>query len=284
MFAKMRTAIRVREWNHEIDRLKKMTLRGQIKTAEYIHGNQGEERALRSRAAQCIPDKGKALHIRAAECFPDEDFGDQMSDFELLKFLESDDVLETIPEEQEENLEMLGDSGFPEPIAGPSRVDLPLKISRKKHAAPEQPAGCKQPARKAKKSQKNLKSSETHKTLPGAIENSPQEETKVDLSKGTEVSHESDSDHEIEGKLSKFKCDLCTETFFSESNLMTHVELKHEEDVPEDQEMLESVDEFPEPIAGPSRVYLPPKKSRKKQPAEQPVSRKQPARKAKKSQ
>ena len=165
MFAKMRTAIRVREWNHEIDRLKKMTLRGQIKTAEYIHGNQGEERALRSRAAQCIPDKGKALHIRAAECFPDEDFGDQMSDFELLKFLESDDVLETIPEEQEENLEMLGDSGFPEPIAGPSRVDLPLKISRKKHAAPEQPAGCKQPARKAKKSQKNLKSPKPHKTL-----------------------------------------------------------------------------------------------------------------------
>ena len=276
MFAKMRTAIRIREWNHEIDRLKKMTLRGQTKTAEYMHGNQGEGRALRSRTAQCIPDEGKDLRTRAAECFPDEDFGDQMSDQELLKFLESDD-LETIPEEQEENLEMLGDSGFPEPIAGPSWVDCPQKVSRKKRAAREQPAGCKQPARKAKKSQKNLKSPEAHQCLPETIENLPQE---IDPSKEMEVSHDSDwsdLDHELEGE---FKCDLCTETFFSEFNLMTHVELKHDED----QEMLELVDQFPEPIAGPSRVDLPPKKSSKKRPGEQPVSRKQPARRAKKSQ
>ena len=44
----------------------------------------------------------------------------------------------------------------------------------------------------------------------------------VDLSKETEISHESDSssDHEVED-LGKFKCILCTESFFSESNLMT---------------------------------------------------------------
>ena len=91
---------------------------------------------------------------------------------------------------------------------------------------------------------------------PEALENSPQEETEVDSpketevdsrketevdspketevnsSKGTEVLHESDSssDHETEEKMDKFKCDLCTETFSSEFNLMTHVELKHEED------------------------------------------------------
>ena len=112
------------------------------------------------------------------------------------------------------------------------------------------------------------------------------------MSKETEVSHESDSDHEIEGKLTKFKCDLCTETFFSEFNLMTHVELKHEEDsfVPEKQEegqeLQKLVDDscFPEPIAGPSRVDLPPKKSSKKHLGpQQAASRKQPALRAKKS-
>ena len=33
---------------------------------------------------------------------------------------------------------------------------------------------------------------------------------------------------EIDKKLGKFKCDLCTEMFSSESNLMTHLELKHD--------------------------------------------------------
>ena len=152
MFAKIRTAIRIREWNQEIDRLKKMTLRGQTKTAEYMHSNQGEGRALRSRGAQCLPDDGKALRTRAAECFPDEDFGEQMSDEELLRFLEPDDVLETIPEEQEEIQESLEDSSFPEPIAGPSRVDVPPKKSSKKRSGPEQHAARKQPARRAKMS------------------------------------------------------------------------------------------------------------------------------------
>ena len=36
------------------------------------------------------------------------------------------------------------------------------------------------------------------------------------------------SNYEIDDKLSKFKCDLCSEMFSSESNLMTHVELNHD--------------------------------------------------------
>ena len=83
--------------------------------------------------------------MRISECFPDEDFGE-----ELLKFLESDDVLETIPEELEE--------------------DLPKKISSKKRPARKQPAGRKQPARGGKKSQKISKSPEAHEYLPKTIE------------------------------------------------------------------------------------------------------------------
>ena len=60
-----------------------------------------------------------------------------------------------VPEEQEKDQklqELVDDSSFPEPIAGPSWVDCPTKISSKKRPAYEQPAGRKQPARRAKKS------------------------------------------------------------------------------------------------------------------------------------
>ena len=39
MFAKRMTAIRVKKWNLEISKYKKMTLRGRTKTAEYVHQN-----------------------------------------------------------------------------------------------------------------------------------------------------------------------------------------------------------------------------------------------------
>ena len=53
-------------------------------------------------------------------------------------------------------------------------------------------------------------------------------ETEVDLSKEMEVDFNESSNYEMDDKLSKFKCDLCSEKFSSESNLMTHVELKHD--------------------------------------------------------
>ena len=34
--------------------------------------------------------------------------------------------------------------------------------------------------------------------------------------------------YEIDEKLGKFKCDLCNEMFSSQSNLITHLELKHD--------------------------------------------------------
>ena len=41
---------------------------------------------------------------------------------------------------------------------------------------------------------------------------------------------DSSSDHETENKFGKFKCDICTNSFASETNLMTHVEFEHEEE------------------------------------------------------
>ena len=40
---------------------------------------------------------------------------------------------------------------------------------------------------------------------------------------------DSSSDHEMDSKFGKFKCDICTNSFASETNLMTHVEFEHEE-------------------------------------------------------
>ena len=41
MFAKIRTSIRIREWNAQMSKYKKQTVRGQTKDAEYIQGSQG---------------------------------------------------------------------------------------------------------------------------------------------------------------------------------------------------------------------------------------------------
>ena len=73
MFAVIRTAIRVREWNRQMSKYKKLSARGQVKDAEYIQSNQGEGRITRQ---------------RVAELFPDEHFPEQMSDADLLAFLE----------------------------------------------------------------------------------------------------------------------------------------------------------------------------------------------------
>ena len=41
MFAKIRTSIRVREWNAQNSKYKKQTVRGETKTAEYRNGSEG---------------------------------------------------------------------------------------------------------------------------------------------------------------------------------------------------------------------------------------------------
>ena len=73
MFAVIRTAIRVREWNRQISKYKKLSARGQVKDAEYIQSNQGEGTRM--------------TRQRAAELFPDENFPEQMSDADLLAYL-----------------------------------------------------------------------------------------------------------------------------------------------------------------------------------------------------
>ena len=45
------------------------------------------------------------------------------------------------------------------------------------------------------------------------------------------MDNESDSSSdEMEDKFCRFKCDICTESFASESNLMTHVQFEHEDE------------------------------------------------------
>ena len=41
MFAKIRTSIRIREWNAQMSKYKKQTVRGSIKTTEYANASQG---------------------------------------------------------------------------------------------------------------------------------------------------------------------------------------------------------------------------------------------------
>ena len=89
MFAVIRTAIRVREWNRQISKYKKLSARGQVKDAEYIQSNQGEGRITRQ---------------RAAELFPDENFPEQMSDADLLAYLEQP---EPEPETEASQIELV---------------------------------------------------------------------------------------------------------------------------------------------------------------------------------
>ena len=87
MFAVIRTAIRVREWNSQISKYKKLTARGQVKDAEYMQSNQGE---------------GRITRARAAALFPEENFPEQMSDEDLLAFLEQPEP-ETEPQASQIN-------------------------------------------------------------------------------------------------------------------------------------------------------------------------------------
>ena len=107
MFAKIRTSIRIREWNSELSRYKKMTVRAHTKQAEFTHGSHGEAQY-----------EGRQTRARAAALFPDEQFPDQMSDEALLALLsEHEQVVEQEKldekiSEQEDLLLLLEDNGF----------------------------------------------------------------------------------------------------------------------------------------------------------------------------
>ena len=78
MIAKMFTAFRVKSWNRELVKHKKLSVRAQVKQAEFINATQGE----------C---EGRMTRARAAACFPpEENFPPPMTDQELLDFLEQD--------------------------------------------------------------------------------------------------------------------------------------------------------------------------------------------------
>ena len=107
MFAKIRTSIRIREWNAELSKYKTKTVRCHTKNAEYTHGSHGEAQY-----------DGRLTRQRAAALFPDEDFGEQLSDEALLALLEEHDevveqeILDEKIFEQEDYLLLLEDNGF----------------------------------------------------------------------------------------------------------------------------------------------------------------------------
>ena len=93
MFAKIRTSIRIREWNFENSKYKKLTARGQIKDAEYINGTQNE---------------GRITRARAAALFPEEEFPPEMDDADLSALLGEYDQVQ----EQEKLDEKISDQEF----------------------------------------------------------------------------------------------------------------------------------------------------------------------------
>ena len=107
MFAKIRTSIRIREWNAELSKYKQKTVRCHTKNAEYTHGSHGEAQY-----------DGRLTRQRAAALFPDEDFGEQLSDEALLALLAEHDevveqeILDEKISEQEDLLLLLEDNGF----------------------------------------------------------------------------------------------------------------------------------------------------------------------------
>ena len=134
LVAKLFTTFKVRLWNMALSKYKKMTVRGQTKQAEYINATQGEGRVTRS---------------MAASYFPDDEFPDQITDEELLAFLEYEEP-EPEPAVLQENPAPVAMQEGPEPVAGPSQVN-----EQPVHDSPAQ-GKCKpkprryQPSRKAK--------------------------------------------------------------------------------------------------------------------------------------
>ena len=61
------------------------------------------------------------------------------------------------------------------------------------------------------------------------LNNSKSDQKSIELNEEPDsLSDSNSSNHELDAKLQKFNCELCTEIFSSENNLMTHKELKHD--------------------------------------------------------
>ena len=129
----MFTAFRVKSWNRELVKFKKLSVRAQVKQAEFINATQGE----------C---EGRMTRARAAACFPpEENFPPPMTDQELLDFLEADNE----PELPEPNSETSHVTEETTPIHTPT-PNPPVPMRKRKQ--PEMPEPVRQqPSRMAKK-------------------------------------------------------------------------------------------------------------------------------------
>ena len=129
----MFTAFRVKSWNRELVKHKKLSVRAQVKQAEFINATQGE----------C---EGRMTRARAAACFPpEENFPPPMTDQELLDFLEQDNEPE-MPELNSENTNVTEETT---PIHTPT-PNPPVPMRKRKQ--PEMPEPVRQqPSRMAKK-------------------------------------------------------------------------------------------------------------------------------------
>ena len=129
----MFTAFRVKSWNRELVKFKKLSVRAQVKQAEFINATQGE----------C---EGRMTRARAAACFPpEENFPPPMTDQELLDFLEADNEPE-LPEPTSETSYVTEETT---PIHTPT-PNPPLPMRKRKQ--PEMPEPVRQqPSRMAKK-------------------------------------------------------------------------------------------------------------------------------------
>ena len=129
----MFTAFRVKSWNRELVKFKKLSVRAQVKQAEFINATQGE----------C---EGRMTRARAAACFPpEENFPPPMTDQELLDFLEADNEPE-LPEPTSETSYVTEETT---PIHTPT-PNPPVPMRKRKQ--PEMPEPVRQqPSRMAKK-------------------------------------------------------------------------------------------------------------------------------------
>ena len=129
----MFTAFRVKSWNRELVKHKKLSVRAQVKQAEFINATQGE----------C---EGRMTRARAAACFPpEENFPPPMTDQELLDFLEADNEPE-LPEPTSETSNVTEETT---PIHTPT-PNPPVPMRKRKQ--PEMPEPVRQqPSRMAKK-------------------------------------------------------------------------------------------------------------------------------------
>ena len=125
----MFTAFRVKSWNRELVKHKKLSVRAQVKQAEYINATQGE---------------GRITRARAAALFTEENFPPPMSDQELLEYLSIDNEPEMPEPNSETSIVTEKTTPIHTPIPNP-----PVQMRKRKQ--PEIEPVRQQPSRMAKK-------------------------------------------------------------------------------------------------------------------------------------